>query len=117
MNKIVLPLSDDDLLLQCHVTAFRSSGSGGQHTNVTDSAVRVVHLPTGLMVTSQSERSQYLNKKECLKKLREKVKRLNYRKPKRVPTRMPKSVKKENLEKKMMHSHKKRLRSKMKDEG
>ena len=108
--KIILPRSDDDLLKECHVSAFRASGAGGQHVNVTDSAVRIRHLPTGIVVTSQKERSQLLNKRECLLKLRAIVKKLNYRAPKRVPTKVPYSVKRENLEKKSKHSETKRLR-------
>lgn len=113
--KIILPHDDDDLLSQCKVTAFRSSGSGGQHVNKTDSAVRLIHIPTGIVVTSQKERSQFLNKKECLHKLRKKVAVLNYRAPKRVPTKMPASVKRENIVKKAKHSEKKRLRRLPKD--
>lgn len=109
-KKIVLPESDADLLAECAVSAFRSSGSGGQHVNTTDSAVRVVHVPTGIAVVSQKERSQYLNKKECLVKLRKIVAKLNYRKPKRVPTKVPMSVKRKNLDRKVKHSQKKRLR-------
>jgi protein subunit release factor A len=107
---IILPESDEDLLEECKVTAFRASGSGGQHVNVTDSAVRLVHVPTGLVITSQQERSQYLNKRACLKKLRHLVDKLNYRKPKRIPTRIPKSVKEKNLAQKALHSQKKRMR-------
>lgn len=107
---IKLPESDQDLLAECTITAFRASGAGGQHINVTDSAVRLTHLPTGIVVTSQKERSQYLNKKECLAKLRAKIAALNYRKPKRTPTRIPRSVKAKNLEKKKKASLKKKLR-------
>lgn len=110
MDKIKLPPLDEDLLTECEVSAYRASGSGGQHINVTNSAVRLVHLPTGITVTSQKERSQYLNKKECLKKLREKVEKLNYRKPKRIRTRMPRSVKIQNSTKKTKSSEKKLLR-------
>lgn len=109
-KKIILPDSDLDLLAECKVTAFRASGSGGQHVNVTDSAVRLTHLPTGIVITCQKERSQYLNKRSCLKKLRHLVDKLNYRQPKRIPTRVPKSVKEKNLAKKAIHSQKKRLR-------
>jgi ribosome-associated protein len=110
MSKIRLPDSDEELHAECKFSAYRASGSGGQHVNVTDSAVRLIHLPSGIVVTSQKERSQLLNKKECLKKLRARVARLNYRPPKRVATKIPKSVKRENLEKKAKHSQKKRLR-------
>ncbi len=110
MTKIVLPESDDDLLAECTVSAYRASGSGGQHVNVTDSAVRLTHIPTGIVVTSQKERSQLLNKKDCLTKLRKIVEKLNYRKPKRIATRIPKSVRKQNRLKKSKTSAKKALR-------
>ncbi len=110
MNKITLPDSDEELLSECRIDTFRASGSGGQHINVTDSAVRLTHLPTGLIVTSQKERSQYFNKLDCLKKLRDKVARLNYVKPKRIPTRMSKAVKSKNKVKKQKDSEKKKMR-------
>lgn len=110
MDKIILPALDEDLLLDCKVTAFRSSGSGGQHVNVTDSAVRLVHIPTGIVVTSQKGRSQFFNKKDCIEKLRKMVDKLNYRAPKRIPTKVSRSVKNKNLAKKAKHSAKKKLR-------
>lgn len=111
-EKIKLPNSDDELLELCEVQTYRSSGAGGQHVNRTESAVRLIYKPHNIVVTCQSERSQYLNKLICLKKLREKVEKLNYRKPKRIPTRMSKATKKKNLEKKSKHSAKKQLRRK-----
>lgn len=110
MNK--LPESDDDLLRECEVETFRASGPGGQHVNKTESAVRLRHLPSGLVVTSQQERSQHRNKALCLQKLRVRVERLNYRAPTRVPTRIPRSVKNRTLEEKSRRSQIKRLRSK-----
>ena len=93
MYKIVLPINDEDLLAECRIDSYRASGKGGQHVNVTeDSAVRLTHIPTGIVVTSQKERSQVLNKKECLAKLRKKVEQLNYRKPPAIPTRKPSSA-------------------------
>jgi ribosome-associated protein len=112
-NKIVLPKSDVELLSLCEVQTFRSSGSGGQHVNTTDSAVRLIYKPCKIVVTSQKERSQYLNKMHCIKKLREKVALLNYRAPKRIATRVSKSVKEEGLKKKSKHSNKKNLRKKV----
>jgi peptide chain release factor 2 len=109
---ILLPETDEELLQECDVETFRSSGPGGQHVNKTESAVRLRHKPTGLVVTSQEERSQYRNKAICLRKLRLKVAALNYRKPKRVRTRVPLGVKNHGLEAKAKHALKKRLRAK-----
>lgn len=109
---ILLPESDDELLRECEVETFRSSGPGGQHVNKTESAVRLRHLPSGLTVTAQQERSQHQNKALCLQKLREKIEKLNHRPAKRVPTRVPRSAKNRTLEAKTRRSHVKRLRSK-----
>ncbi len=117
IKKIILPELDEDLLTQCKVTAFRASGSGGQHVNVTDSSVRLVHIPTGIVVTSQKGRSQFFNKKDCIQKLRKIVDKLNYCAPKRIPTKISKSVKNKNLDKKTKHSEKKKLRSTLPNDG
>jgi peptide chain release factor 2 len=109
---IKLPESDDDLLGECEVETFRSSGPGGQHVNKTESAVRLRHLPSGLVVTSQAERSQHRNKALCLQKLRKKLEKLNYRPAKRVPTHVPASVKNRMLEEKAHRAKIKRLRTK-----
>ncbi|MBA3569944.1 MAG: peptide chain release factor-like protein, partial [Pyrinomonadaceae bacterium] len=63
---IILPDLDEDLLRECEVETFRSSGPGGQHVNKTESAVRLRHLPSRIVVTSQQERSQHRNKGLCL---------------------------------------------------
>jgi len=109
---IILPESDEDLLRECEIETFRSSGPGGQHVNKTESAVRLKHAASGIVVTSQQERSQHRNKTLCLQRLRKKIEQLNYRPPKRVPTRMPRNAKKRTLEEKALRSQIKRLRAK-----
>ena len=109
---IKLPESDEELLRECEVDTFRASGPGGQHVNKTESAVRLTHLPSGVVVSSQQERSQHRNKALCLLKLRKKIEKLNYRAPKRVPTKVPSAVKNRVLEDKTRRARTKRLRAK-----
>ncbi|MFN2455003.1 MAG: peptide chain release factor-like protein [Pyrinomonadaceae bacterium] len=109
---IKLPESDEELLEECDVETFRAGGKGGQHVNTTESAVRLTHRLSGVVATSQQERSQHRNKIICLKNLRAKIERLNYRAPPRVPTRVPRRVIVKTLELKSKQAEKKRLRSK-----
>jgi protein subunit release factor B len=103
-------LADEALLAQCDVQAHRASGPGGQHRNKAETAVRLVHLPSGVSVEGKDERSRTQNLRIALGRLREKLERRAYRPPPRRPTRPSRRAKQRRLDTKKRESRKKALR-------
>jgi len=98
------------LLDESLVTTYRASGPGGQHRNVTESAVRLFHRPSGLMVTCVSHRSQYRNRRDALAELRRRLEARNRRRTPRIKTRPGRGQKEARLQDKRVRSRTKQLR-------
>ena len=107
-----IPDSNTDLLKQCDVHTFRASAKGGQHVNKTESAVRIIHRKTKIVVMCQDERSQHRNKEIAFSRLRKKLEELNKKQKKRIPTRATRASKERRLQAKKNQSIKKDFRKK-----
>ena len=84
-NVFVYPEVDESIEVEINpadlrVDVYRASGAGGQHVNKTESAVRITHLPTGIVVQSQNDRSQHRNRAECMAMLKSRLYELELRK-------------------------------------
>jgi len=105
--------SAEELSRDCVVEVFHASGPGGQGVNTSDSAVRMKHLPSGIVVTSRESRSQYRNRQLCLQKLREIFQRKAIPPKIRHATSVPRRAKEARLREKRMTARKKIARKRM----
>lgn len=105
-----IPDTDEALLAECDVHVFKATGPGGQSVNTTDSAVRLVHGPSGFVVVARRERSQLRNKGDALKRLRAKLVDAQRVRPKRVATKPSRGSVQRRLDAKSQLSAKKATR-------
>jgi protein subunit release factor A len=109
-------LDRDVLEREVLVDVFRASGPGGQHVNRTESALRLTHPPSGVVVTAQDSPSQHRNREIAFERLIARLTRLNHVPKKRVPTRPTLGSRKRRLEGKKQVGEKKRARGRVRDE-
>lgn len=110
MAELFHTLPDEVLLSQCDIQVHRAGGPGGQHRNKVETAIRLVHLATGVTAEGKDQRSKLQNLGKAIKRLREKLERRAYQPKPRKKTRPSKSSVRRRLEGKKQASEKKQAR-------
>ena len=91
-------LDRETLETEVRLDAYRASGPGGQHVNKTSSAIRLTHLPSGVVVIAQDSPSQFRNKERAFERLIARLEKLNHVPKKRVPTKPSRAAKQRRIE-------------------
>jgi protein subunit release factor A len=108
-----MPPYDQRILKEIRFETFTPGGPGGQHANRTSSAVRAVHVPTGLRAIAREHRSQARNRELALQRLIAKLKARQRRRNRRIPTQAPLRAREARLQTKERRSQTKALRKKV----
>lgn len=98
------------------VESFRARGPGGQHRNVTESAVRLTHLPSGVRVVAAESRSQHRNREVAFERLIARLERLNRVPAPRVPTRVTRAAVERRITQKKLRQKAKQLRAAIRED-
>ena len=109
------PYHTDRPLLEreVEVDVFRASGPGGQHVNKTESALRLTHPPSGVVVVAQDSSSQHRNRDIAFERLIERLEKLNYVPKRRVPTRPTRASKERRIQAKKIEGARKQFRGRV----